>query len=178
NFRDMGVNAISICLMYVYGYESYNGEKYFDEKNIGSSYCTTAVERKLKKDITKKKRFAILFPRKDNEEVLNVFNSYENRYGDYVEVLLVPQLGREGINTNEVQTFINVDGHWDMTNYLQSKGRVFRADAFLWSLQELRESYLEQGLNPDSARITVDVFNLAIFLSDEDRDPDDDSNDI
>lgn len=178
NFRDMGVNIISVGLMYVYGYEPYNGEKFFDDKNIGTSYCNVATQKKLKKDVRKKKRFAILLPRKDNEEILNIYNSYENRYGDYIQVLLIPQLGREGINTNEVHTFINVDAHWNPTNYGQALGRVMRADAFIWSLQELRNQMLQRGENPENARIIVDVFNLAIFLNDEDRDPEDDTNDI
>lgn len=179
NFRDMGVNIISICLQYIYGYEPYNGEKVFDEKNIGSSYCTTAVDRKMRKDVRKRKRFAMLLPRgPSNEEILNIYNSYENRYGDYIQVLFVPQLGREGINTNEVHTFINVDGHWNPTNYGQALGRVVRADAFLWSIQEMREAMAQEGQNPNNARIILDVFNLAVFLADEDRDEDDELNDI
>lgn len=181
NFRKMGVGILSICLRYIYGYEAYEGVEFFEKKEKIKSVCPTTetTERILKPGINKRKRFAILSPdNMKNIDTLDIFNSYENRYGEYIKVILVPQFGKQGINTNEVFTFINFDGHWNYTNYYQALSRVIRSDAFIWSLKEKKEQLLREDRRPEDARLTVNVYNLAGVLPDEERDEDDQENDI
>ena len=166
NWVQTGIGIISVCLNKIYGY-SHFGKK----SDIRDKDGKVKLEKKL--------RFAVLEQdSKWNGKLLENFNSYENRYGDYIKVLLIPQFGREGINTNEVFTFINFDGHWNPTNYLQALSRVLRADAFQWSLKERRRKALEEGKNVENVRLTVDVYNLSTVIPDAERDEDDETSEI
>ena len=170
NFKDTGVGILAICLQEIYDYT------YFDEKDSifesqsieESSFCATSTNSsaskvKIKSNFRKKPRFAILTSGSNwNGNILRNFNSYENRHGEYIKVLLAPRFGREGINTNEVFTFINFDAHWTQTNYTQAQGRVLRSDAFIWSLNDKRKEAVERGEDQDQVRLKVNVYNLAI----------------
>lgn len=160
NYKDMGAYLVAVGLQFVYGFEPYDGGAYFQEVSTGRGYCgnravTSTVEREPLRGITKKPRYGLLIPSnrgRYNADLLNIFNSYENRHGEYIRVLITSQVGREGINTNEVRTYVNFDGHWNNSSYHQALSRVLRSDAYLWSRSEREE------------RIQLNVVNLAAVL--------------
>lgn len=166
NHRDLGVGVVSISLENVYGYKHFKEDDSLFSASVvteGKGFCPVEERTTNKKvRLEKAKRYALLFAESSkNINILEQFNSWENRFGEYIKVLIVSQFGREGINTNEVFTFINFDGHWNPTSYYQALSRILRSNAFLWSMKEERNKFLDEGRDPKDARLTLNIYNLS-----------------
>lgn len=119
--------------------------------------------------MTKRPRVALFIgeggSRSLNANILETFNSPENRHGEYIKVLIVSPLGREGINTANVQTIHIVSPEWTQTSIYQATSRVLRATSHVDLLNERRQELIESGENPDYASIKVSIYQHASILA-------------
>ena len=95
-----------------------------------------------------------------NANILETFNSPENRHGDFIKVLIVSPLGREGINTANVQTIHIVSPEWTQTAIYQAISRVLRATSHVDLLKEKRLK------DPENASVSVDIYQHAAVMED------------
>jgi superfamily II DNA or RNA helicase len=101
-----------------------------------------------------------------NANILETFNSPENRHGEYIKVLIVSPLGREGINTANVQNIHIVSPEWTQTSIYQATSRVLRATSHVDLLNERRQELIGLGDNPDHASVKVSIYQHASILAD------------
>src|SRR5690606_335543 len=110
------------------------------------------LPRIIRQNFPKKPRFAIITsgmsPSSKMDLILEIFNSWENRHGEYIKVLIATPIVREGINTANVLTYINLGPEWNASLSFQAKYRVLRAISHEDLLEELRETAIVQGLDP------------------------------
>ena len=122
---------------------------------------TRVRQRKIKDiKIVKAKRYALFIsstPDAERATILQTFNSWENRYGEYIQVLIVSPFGREGINTSNVLAIDLMGGGWNESLTYQALSRALRATSHVDLLEEERQKYRERGLNPDDAKIEVTI---------------------
>ena len=78
--------------------------------------------------------------------ILELFNSYENRHGEYIKALFVSKIGGEGINLANVQNIIVVNALWDTSKAYQAIMRGVRATAHVVLLDEKINEITEQKI--------------------------------
>lgn len=181
-FKNGGGGALSLgmCLKY-HGYEQFTETEsiFLSSGKAGTSTCKTHIDqsdqpetgfqkrlpRIIRQNFPKKPRFAIITsgmsPSSKMDLILEIFNSWENRHGEYIKVLIATPIVREGINTANVLTYINLGPEWNASLSFQAKYRVLRAISHEDLLEELRERLIAEGNDPSLAKIYVKIINLA-----------------
>lgn len=133
---------------------------------------TRRTERRMR--INKARRFALFISTTSDPErstILQTFNSYENRHGEYIQVLIVSPFGREGINTANVKRIDLMGGGWNQSLTYQALSRALRATSHVDLLEEERDRLRRLGQNPDDADVTVDIYqHAAVTPSNESAD--------
>lgn len=116
-------------ILRIFGFEEYQ-----------SNY--SAFDLKTKKiQINKGKRFALLTGKQGNlQEILNLFNSYENRHGEYIQMLVASETVRDGINIKNVLRGYIMTPVWHEAGMYQALSRFIRADSHDFLIHELRSS--------------------------------------
>ena len=137
------------------------GKRYCGESEDNQSMKYTRKDRQLKDGFRKKLRFAIITsnmkPSNKIDTILEIFNSWENRHGEYIKVLLVTPIVREGINTANVLTYITVAPEWNESLSLQARYRVLRAISHRDLLEERTDK---------NEKLYVDIYNMAAYVED------------
>jgi len=80
-------------------------------------------------NISKKIRYAILTSDLKDYEISNIlelYNSPENKFGEYLKALILTPIAREGINLSNSLKFILYDPGWNKSNEEQAKSRGLR----------------------------------------------------
>jgi len=128
------------------------------------SICTTTSNiegRKLK--IQKGFRYGLLIPDnsvKINETMIELFNSPENRYGEYIALLIFSPHGKEGMSVFDIQWMAQVPT-WLWPPAKQSIYRGRRVTSQLMLLNDAREKAIQEGRDPLSVRLNLNVHLLA-----------------
>ena len=195
-----GVNVLALCLEYMGGFTRFRENKsiFSGLKDKVKPYCAGSSEtvktRSVRNDFQPRLRYALLTgstPNTQRDTILETMNSYENRHGDYIKVLLVSGVGREGINVNNVVQIHLVSSAWHESGNYQAISRGIRATSHedlitekkemitaenIRIKQEIRQleetgevsSILEQVtalknslVDPDSVKIEVDIYKHA-----------------
>jgi len=105
-------------------------------------------------------RYAMLTTKNEarHQAILRVFNSWENRHGELIKVLITSELGREGISTANVLQIHILDSLWHQSGIYQAIKRSDRATSHEALINEKKEWLLTQGKNPETANIEVKVY--------------------
>lgn len=112
------------------------------------------------------KRYALLIPETSDPAqriILETFNSYENRHGDYIKVLIVTPAGREGISVASVIQMHLAGPGWNPASDYQAESRVLRATSHDWLIEEERAKLIARGEDPKKAKVTVEIYQHAAF---------------
>lgn len=118
--------------------------------------------------LTKKKRVALFTgktPDNLKTNILETFNSPENLHGEYIKVLIVSKIGREGINTANIQSIHIVGPEWNQASIYQGISRVIRATSHVNLLAEKRRQLVLENKNPDNAIIDIELYQHAAVTS-------------
>ena len=109
-------------------------------------------------NLEKKKRFALITGQSKNiETTLKLFNSSENKHGEYIQMIIASKLARDGINIfNVLRGYIMTPG-WHEAGMYQALSRFIRADSHVLLSDE------------SSSKIKVEVFRLAAIRPDEEE---------
>lgn len=93
--------------------------------------------------------------------LMEAFNSYENRHGDYVRVLIGSPVTRDGINlANVVQVHLVTPG-WHQSGMFQALSRALRATSHEALLAEARAAAEAEGRDPAAAFVEVKIYKHA-----------------
>lgn len=91
--------------------------------------------------LNKGKRFALLTGKQGNlQEILNVFNSYDNRHGEYIQMLIASETARDGINVKNVLRGYIMTPVWHEAGMHQALSRFIRADSHDYIFDENPET--------------------------------------
>ena len=122
----------------------------------------TGIVRQARRDPAP--RFAVITGETSEtrtEAILDTLNAYENRYGQYLQVLIGSRTAREGINIYNAVGMIMASSSWNYSTNYQARERVFRATSHAVRIAEKRARLLRQGQNVDNVTFPVRVYNLA-----------------
>ncbi|MEK7071148.1 MAG: helicase C-terminal domain-containing protein [Patescibacteria group bacterium] len=70
--------------------------------------------------------------------LLELFNSYENRHGEYIKVLIGTPIARDGINLANVQNIFLLGSGWNASGMYQAMSRAIRATSHVDLLTEMK----------------------------------------
>jgi hypothetical protein len=105
--------------------------------------------------------------------MMEAMNSYENRHGDYIKVLISSRVGRDGINVNNVRQIHLIGSEWNQSGMYQALSRGIRATSHEDLLSEERskrykaitkidEQILSLENMRDDGKIEPDAFDDAL----------------
>lgn len=173
-----GSGAIVLGLCYEQmGFERFEESTSIFESAGGNTkpYCGNSTT--IKKDglynrrvkIEKKMRYALLT--RDTSEskfhaMMEAMNSYENRYGEYIKVLISSRVGRDGINVNNVVQIHLVGGEWNQSAIYQAISRGLRATSHEDILEDERQRLISLNKDPRTAKVSVDIYKHAAVPDD------------
>ena len=165
------------------GLNEYNGtEVRFVGKKGEFNYCQQDDDESVSININipRIRRFAIItssvsIDRRRN--ILRLFNSRENMNGDYIEVILLTQVARLGINLYDTTAISILDPYWNEAIAYQSISRAIRVVGFKNLLEvernnireeneNLRRQAIQRGMDPENqiykdpnkAKVTVKIY--------------------
>lgn len=127
---------------------------------------TTGVGRQIR--ISKALRYALLTSETPGPEVtamLEAFNSYENRHGEYIKAIIGSPVSRDGLNLANVLQIHLVGPEWNQSSIYQAESRAIRSTSHVDLINEQRDQLIRQGLNPDGASVVIKVYRHASITS-------------
>lgn len=139
------------------------------------NYCNTSsdsgvAERSLliEKSPPGQPRFAILssrtpVPRRD--AILELFNSYENRHGEYLKAVIGSPITQIGINLANVLNVHVIGPNWNQSATYQAISRAIRATSHEALIQELRLQLSQARKDPNLAQVPVKIYQHAGIAS-------------
>jgi len=114
--------------------------------------------------IPKKLRYALLTSETSGPEtaaILEAFNSYENRHGEYIKAVIGSPVTRDGLNlANALQIHLTGPG-WNQASTYQAISRAIRSTSHVDLLEEERQKYIREGKDPDQAYVDIKVYRHA-----------------
>ena len=135
-----------------------------------SSYSVSSIERNSY--IPKRPRYTILSgsdvtPNAQIGNILNTLNSYENRYGEYIHVIIGSRTAREGISINNASRRIMSSSSWQPSANYQANERVFRSTSHIYRIGDKRRVLQMAGLPAENIIFNVQTYNMtAIYRGD------------
>lgn len=109
-------------------------------------------------------RYALLTRDTSNAKfhsMMEAMNSYENRHGDYIKVLISSRVGRDGINVNNVLSIHLVGGEWNASSIYQALSRGIRSTSHDDLMDEERARLESEGKDPSTAYIPIKIYKHA-----------------
>ena len=168
-----GAIVLGLCFEGM-GFERYNETTSMfigNDVDTVKPYCGVSGNgrRQINPNFKKKVRYALLTRKTSDakfQSMMELFNSYENRHGEYIKVLIASRVGRDGINVNNGMQAHLVGSEWNQSAMYQALSRIFRATGHEDLLEEERQRLIAAGGDPADARITVDVYRHAAVSED------------
>ena len=119
----------------------------------------------------KKWRYAILTSGLSSEEIDNIINLYscpENIDGEYLKLLIITPIGKEGINLSNTMDFILLEPSWNPSSEYQATSRGFREKSHVEKIKQFNQLLEDQKLKlgDTNEKLKVGIYNLAAVTSD------------
>lgn len=165
-----GINLLTALLNF-YGFEKFRDkDKLFDDESDDSKdlklipYCDSIERVKGRKFLLDKKlRFCVLTSDVTKSpaiftKLLKAVNSYENRHGEYIKILIGSKASSEGINLNSFTNFDYLTPWWNQSRLIQAENRIFRVTGFTYLFDEKRKLAISRGENPNDVMIDINVY--------------------
>jgi hypothetical protein len=163
-FSGCGAILLGMCFEGM-GYERYElSNSMFKSVTTGKlpPLCGSKTEEKVREPTIKPKlRYALLTNETtDSKQVsmIEAFNSYENRHGEYIKVLIGSPVTRDGINlANTLQVHI-VSPPWHQSGIYQALSRAIRATSHDALIEEEKQKYIREGKDPNMVKIEIKIY--------------------
>jgi hypothetical protein len=161
--------------------EQYGFEKYKESTSVfqtteskKASVCAgDSKTKKMKANFVPKLRYGILMSKDMNESqlasMLELFNSYENRNGDYCKILIGTPASRDGINVFNVRRGYLMSPMWHPSGMHQALSRFIRSTSHQMLIEDERERLISEGKDPSNASVQVKIYKMAAVRSEEDK---------
>lgn len=140
--------VLSLCLE-LEGYERFNeSSSVFINLSGNKSFCSPQANNKgerkqLKSSFVKKKRYALLndsaITINKLQAMMELQQSYENRYGEYLKIIISSSSGREGINVFNCTAIDLLESEWNPSGNYQAKSRGVRTDSHEFLLRDAQK---------------------------------------
>lgn len=108
-------------------------------------------------------------PTRKFDSMREAMNSYENRHGELIKVFITSDIGKEGLSIYNVQTVIVIGPGYNESNIDQARGRANRATSFDDLIAELKQKYIQEGRNPNDAKVELKIYNMAAYVDTSNR---------
>ena len=168
--RGAGAIVLGLC------FESQGFERYIENESvfsltggISSGVCGgKSLDEDLNKErvvkIPKKLRYALLTSETTGPEagsLLELFNSYENRHGEYIKAVIGSPVTRDGLNlANVLQIHLTGPG-WNQASSYQAESRAIRSTSHVDLIEEEKQKLIRLGQDPNKAYVTIKVYRHA-----------------
>jgi hypothetical protein len=159
-----------------YGFEKYKeGQSVFQttESKKASVCAGDSSTKKIKASFAPKLRYGILMSKDMNESqlasLLELFNSYENRNGDYCKILIGTPASRDGINVFNVRRGYLMSPMWHPSGMHQALSRFIRSTSHQMLIEDEKKRLLEEGKDPSMASVQVKIYKMAAIRNEEDK---------
>lgn len=122
---------------------------------------TKGVDRKVR--IPKGLRYALLTSETSAPEadaMLEAFNSYENRHGEYIKAIIGSPVTRDGLNLANVLQIHLVGPGWNQASTYQAESRAIRSTSHVDLIAEERQRLRLAG-NPIGAHVDIRIYRHA-----------------
>lgn len=153
--KGSGANLFSIILENN-GYERY--------KSKTSSFSRRGQGKELR--LRAARRFVLISGSTDKKVIDNameILHSNDNRYGDYIQVVIGTKVLRDGVSIDNGCSVIFSSPPWNYSSFIQARDRIFRATSHTFKLEELRREAKERGEDPAKIVIPVKIFCMATY---------------
>ena len=162
--RGSGAIVLGLCFD-AQGFERYTEKNSVFTGSAGSpNICGSKTSENQNVGISKKLRYALLTSETSGPEaasLLELFNSYENRHGEYIKVVIGSPVTRDGLNlANVLQIHLTGPG-WNQSSSYQAESRGIRSTSHVDLIQEEKERLEKIGEDPNKAYITIKVYRHA-----------------
>jgi hypothetical protein len=130
----------------------------------GKSLDDVDLKRERFIRIPKALRYALLTSDTSGPEagtLLELFNSYENRHGEYIKVIIGSPVTRDGLNLANVLQIHLAGPGWNQASSYQAESRAIRSTSHVDLIEEERERLIKAGLDPNTAYINIAVYRHA-----------------
>ena len=161
--------------------EQYGFEKYKESTSVfqtteskKATICAgDSKTKRLKANFVPKLRYGILMSKDMNESqlasLLELFNSYENRNGDYCKILIGTPASRDGINVFNVRRGYLMSPMWHPSGMHQALSRFIRSTSHQMLIEDEKERLISEGKDPSTASVQVKIYKMAAVRSEEDK---------
>lgn len=160
-----GLITLGLCLEAL-GYQKFvETRSIFSREDEDIDYCGIRTRRggdERKANIDPAPRYALIGKDVSDSKIsaiLDAMNSYENRHGQYIKVLLASPMGKEGINVANILNIEIIDSEWNPSGTFQALSRGIRATSHVDLLKEKAEAE-----NRPLEEVTIDV-NIRLHCS-------------
>lgn len=161
--------------------EEYGFKKYKESTSVfqikdtkKATICSGDSDTKrLKPGFKPEMRYGILTKEMSDGQrasLLELFNSYENRNGEYCKILIGTPVARDGINVFNVRRGYLLSPSWHPSGMHQALSRFIRSTSHEMLIQDQRQKLLSEGKDPSTASVSVKIYKLAAVRSEEDVD--------
>jgi hypothetical protein len=156
-------------IMEVNGFEKFNevSSVFVSKEKTKVNFCAgDNATKEINKTFEKKLRYGILSSQQSsmNQVILELFNSYENRNGEYCKVLIGTQSSRDGINVYNVRRGYLTMPTWNPSSMHQALSRFIRSTSHIDLIREEEEKLKAKGMDPSLAKVDVKIYKLAATL--------------
>lgn len=164
---------LSLCFK-AQGFEEFTEKRsiFLASNNKGGlkPYCEPNAGDRDGREINLKlgvKRYAILTSENQAQHhtILEAFNSYENRHGDIIKVVIGSPVTQIGLNLANVLQIHLVGPSWNISSSKQAQARAIRSTSHVDLIQEEKNRLISIGEDPSSAYVTVKIYRHAAVTS-------------
>lgn len=157
-------------ILEVWGFEKFSesGSVFTSKEKTRVSICATDVETKeIRKTFPKKLRYGIIGT--DNDSLLELFNSIENKNGEYIKIMIGTPNSRDGINLFNVRRGYLVGPTWTPSGIHQALSRFLRSTSHDDLIKDEQQRLISQNKDPSNAKVSVKIYKLASTLNNGDE---------
>lgn len=149
-------------------YDSDSDDDDDGEDGFASSYCEPEDRSSLqvRSDFVEKPRYALITGNTNPERIQNIlktYNSYHNRHGRLIKILVGSVKIREGLNLSNVQVIHLTGGGWNQAATYQAISRGIRSSSHVDLINELQDIIMGPSLT-----LIIKAVNI-IYLIHKDR---------
>lgn len=153
-----------------YGFEKFNesGSVFTSKEKTRVNICATDVETKeIRKTFPKKLRYGLIGT--DNDSLLELFNSPENKDGEYIKIMIGTPNSRDGINLYNVRRGYLVGPTWTPSGIHQALSRFLRSTSHDDLIKDEQQRLINENKDPSNAKVSVKIYKLASTLNNGDE---------
>ena len=134
-------------------FEAYGFERYSETQSV--FIVGPDGQRRIRPSFPKRPRYVLLLGSDETSNpqitsMMELFNSEENAFGEYIKVMIGSPVARDGINLAHVLRGHLVTAGWHPSGILQALSRFLRATSHEYLLSLLRRDLAEQSLDPET----------------------------